>query len=102
MTFTKKHAGAAAGLAGAAALACLPCCLSIPLVAPLLAWLGISTLGAAASGWYAGMAGVFVLGAAAFLVLRRRAAARNAASSRCGCAGACRTNPSSTATGELS
>jgi hypothetical protein len=87
MKLLEKKIGPAAVVAGAAVIACVPCC--IPLIAPVLAWLGISTLGAAATGWYAGLAGAFAVGLAAFLFIRHRVAARRAASAQCGCQGAC-------------
>lgn len=52
-------------------LACLPCCLA-PFVLPLMAWLGISAIGAAATGWYLGIAGVFVLSVAMLYWMRKR------------------------------
>jgi hypothetical protein len=59
------------GVAGAVALiaACIPCCIS--LAAPILAWLGITSIGAAA-GWYWSATGIFALGAAAVLFVRHR------------------------------
>jgi membrane protein implicated in regulation of membrane protease activity len=44
-----------ATLAGATVAACAACCISLPLLAPVLAWLGIGSLGALAAGWNAGM-----------------------------------------------
>jgi hypothetical protein len=38
-----------AGATGVALAACAACC--APLVAPLLAWFGLSSLGMAATGW---------------------------------------------------
>lgn len=72
MSISKTKASTAAGVAGAAALvaACIPCCIS--LAAPILAWLGITSLGAVATGWYWGAIGVFALGAAAMLFVRHR------------------------------
>lgn len=59
-----------AGAAGVALAACAACC--APLVAPLLAWLGMSSLGMATTGWY----GEIVVGAAlvlgGYLLHRRR------------------------------
>ena len=86
-------AAAAAGTAGALAIACAACCATIPLAAPLLAYLGISGLGAWAAGWYlpiAGAAAAVVVGA---LLLRRRRLAKAAspASKTCGCKTACST-----------
>jgi hypothetical protein len=92
MKLSKKQIGTAAGIAGVV-LACLPCC--IPLITPVLAWFGLSTLGAAATGWYAGMAGAFLLGIGAILLVRHRLAARRAASSQCGCRGTCQVDCSS-------
>lgn len=75
MKVTKTSRGAltkTVGTAGTLAAACAACCVSIPLVGPLLAWLGLSGVGAAATGWYLPVAGVFALGLGVFLVIRRR------------------------------
>jgi hypothetical protein len=97
MKLSDQKIGAAAGVTGVV-LACVPCC--IPLITPLLAWLGISAAGAASTGWYAGMAGVFILGLAAILLIRQRLAARRAASSGCGCQGACQVDLSPARSGD--
>ena len=86
-------AAAAAETAGALAVACAACCATIPLAAPLLAYLGLSGLGAWATGWYlpiAGAAAAVVMGA---LLLRRRrlATMSNPASKTCGCKAVCGT-----------
>lgn len=91
-TFRKKW-GKTAGLAGAAALvaACIPCC--VALAAPLLAWLGITSLGGMATGWYAGALVAFTIGTAAILFVRyRRSACCRPAPVKgaCGCGGACK------------
>ena len=52
MTVTKTRLGAVAGTAGTAGavvVACAACCVSIPLVGPVLAWPGLSSLGAVQS-----------------------------------------------------
>ena len=80
------------GLAGSTAVACVACCVSFPLLAPVLAWLGVAGLGAVASGWYLAMAFAFVLGVVAILLWHRqgrRACARNART--CACNPHCKT-----------
>lgn len=76
-----------AGAAGAAIAACAACC--APLLAPLLAWLGLSGMGMAAAGWYVEIAVLAAAGLCGVLVLRHRRAARQAKSCRvdggCGC-----------------
>lgn len=52
-------------------VACIPCCLA-PFVLPLMAWLGVSAIGAAATGWYLGMAGIFALSVAMLYRMQRR------------------------------
>jgi hypothetical protein len=52
-------------------LACLPCCLA-PFVVPLMAWLGISAVGAVATGWYLDIAGIFALSVAMFYWMQKR------------------------------
>lgn len=88
-----KPVNVAACLGGAVAMMCIPCCLSLPLAAPLLAWLGTFILGAAAARWYAGMAGVFLLGVGMLLWIRRRSRLTNppTVASRCNCSGVCQT-----------
>jgi hypothetical protein len=83
MKLSQRKIGTAAGVTGIV-LACVSCC--VPLIAPVLTWLGISTLGAAATSWYPGMAGAFVLGLGAILLIRHRQAARRVAT----CDGACK------------
>lgn len=61
-----------AGAAGVALAACAACC--APLVAPLLAWLGLSSLGMATTGWYVEIAVVSAVALSGFLLLRRRKA----------------------------
>lgn len=56
---------AAIGAAGATVAACAACCISLPLLGPVLAWLGITGLGALAAGWQVGIAAV----AAGFTVI---------------------------------
>lgn len=72
MPILKTKVNAFAGVAGTAALAaaCIPCCIS--LIAPILAWMGITSLGAAATGLYFSAIGVFALGVAAALFIRHR------------------------------
>jgi hypothetical protein len=76
-----------AGAAGAVLVACAACC--APLVAPLLAWLGISGLGMATTGWYLETAFVSAIALAGFLLLRRHKAKNRSrscqADGRCGC-----------------
>ncbi len=48
-----------AGAGGAAALACSACCL--PIIGVLAAGLGLSSVGAAISGWYITAAGLVIL-----------------------------------------
>jgi hypothetical protein len=76
MQNSKKAVGAAAGAAGAVAAACAACCASLPFVAPLLAWLGLSSLGFATFGWSLLLAGLATLAVVSFLTIRHR---RNAA-----------------------
>ena len=60
------------GATGAIVAACAACCVSIPVVGPLLAWLGLSGIGAVATGWYLPVAGVSALGLGIFLLARHR------------------------------
>lgn len=55
---------AALGAAGVTAAACAACCISLPLLGPVLAWLGIAGLGGLVTGWHVGMAAVFATGIA--------------------------------------
>lgn len=88
----RKTLSAALGAVGLAAVACVACCL--PLLAPLLAGLGLAGLGAAAACWYLAAAGVLVAGLALFLVARKRRAAscQPSEASSCGCASNCKTS----------
>lgn len=76
-----------AGAAGVALAACAACC--APLVAPLLAWLGLSSFGMAVTGWYGEIAVVSALMLGGFLLLRRRKAMNRAQACNvdgsCGC-----------------
>ena len=76
MQNSKKAVGAAAGAAGAVAAACVACCVSLPFVAPLLAWLGLSSLSFATFGWSLPLAGLAILALVSFLAIQHR---RNAA-----------------------
>jgi hypothetical protein len=76
------------GTAGAIAAACAAGCISLPLIAPVLAWLGISSLGAVATGWYLAMAGLFAAGLGLLILFRRRSCpirAQRQSSGTCGC-----------------
>ncbi|CAN5315926.1 hypothetical protein BH11PSE11_BH11PSE11_34820 [soil metagenome] len=91
---SRSQAGKFAWLAGGVALlaACIPCCL--PLAAPILAWLGIASLGAVATGWYVAGMGVSALGVAAILYARSRRGAScgtREGESGCDCGTACKT-----------
>ena len=71
-----------AALAGATVAACAACCISLPLLGPVLAWLGISSLGALAAGWHGGVVAATVAGFAAVAAIyvawqRRRSTRRN-------------------------
>ena len=78
-----------AGAVGVALAACAACCM--PLVAQLLAWVGISSLGMATTAWYAeiGVGSALVL--VALLLVRRYQAMNRAQSCQadggCGCSG---------------
>ena len=89
MKVTKTRIGAVAGTigtAGAVAAACVACCVSVPIVGPLLAWLGLSSLGAALTGWYLSVAGVSGLGLGIVLIVHhRRSVNRPTAQSAVGC-----------------
>lgn len=93
MKVSKAKVSAAAGMAGVAALvaACIPCCIS--LASPILAWLGLASFGAIATGWYFAAVGVFALGAAVILYARFRRGAHcqiRKVQSTCGCGTACK------------
>lgn len=95
MKISKTKVGAAAGVAGVTGMAaliaaCIPCCIS--LAAPMLAWLGLTSFGAAATGWYAAALGVFALGAAVILYVRFRRGAScqvRRVESTCACGPGC-------------
>lgn len=76
-----------AGAAGVALAACAACC--APLVAPLLAWFGLSSLGMATTGWYLEIAVVSAMVLGGFLLIRRRKAINRSQSCQidgsCGC-----------------
>lgn len=97
MTVTKTRLGAVAGTvgtAGAVVVACAACCVSIPLVGPVLAWLGLSSLGAVTSDWYLPLAGVSALGLGVFLFVRHRRSANRLptqSADGCGCGSSCKT-----------
>lgn len=78
-----------AGAAGAVLFACVACC--APLVAPLLAWFGLSSLGMVTTGWYLETAVVSAIALAGFLQLRRHKAEHCSrscqADGHCGCGG---------------
>ena len=82
-----------AGATGVAFAACAACC--APLVAPLLAWFGLSSLVLATTGWYVEIAVVSALALGAFVLLRRRKAINRAQACQvdgsCGCNGTSRT-----------
>jgi hypothetical protein len=77
----------AAGAAGVALAACAACC--APLVAPLLAWFGLSSLGMATTGWYLETEVVSVMALVGFLLFRRHRAIKRSQSCQadgsCGC-----------------
>jgi hypothetical protein len=76
-----------AGAAGVALVACAACC--APLVAPLLAWFGLSSLGMATTGWYLETAVVSAIALVGFLLFRRHKAINRSQSCQvdgsCGC-----------------
>lgn len=96
MELTRKKRGIPAHTVGAAGItvaACAACCISLPLLGPVLAWLGITSLGAIASGWYVAAASVFAAGVAAgvFVRWRRRSAPLSTQrDSTCGCGTSCK------------
>ena len=93
MQNAKKALGTAAGAVGAVAAACAACCVSLSFVAPLLAWLGISSLGFASFGWSMPLAGLAILALLSFLAfrLRRNAALRcKGSTAKCECEASCR------------
>lgn len=72
MQNSKKAVRAAAGATGAVAAACAACCVGLPLVAPLLTWLGLSSLGFATFGWSLLLAGLAILALVSSLTIRHR------------------------------
>ena len=60
------------GTTGAIVAACAACCVGIPVAVPLLAWLGLSGVGAATTGWYLPVAGVSAFGLGVLLFVRHR------------------------------
>jgi hypothetical protein len=82
-----------AGATGVALAACAACC--APLVAPLLAWFGLSSFGMAATGWYVEIAVGAALVLGGFLLMRRRQAMTRAQACQvdgsCGCGSSSRT-----------
>jgi hypothetical protein len=80
-----------AGAAGVALAAGAACCapLVAPVVAPVLAWFGLSSLGMAATGWYVEIAAGSALVLGGFLLFRHRKtknrAQRCEADGSCGC-----------------
>jgi|GEM_PF-1990461 len=97
MTQHKKTAGiwgGITGVAGIAILACMACC--IPLIAPVLAWIGVAALGVLAPlGWATLIAVIsaLALGYTLFLLRRRRNPCNDQGSS--GCSTQCRINSAS-------
>lgn len=93
MKLTWKKRGAwTFGAAGIMAASCAACCISVPILGPLLAWLGVAGLGAAATGWYVAVASAFALGIGVFFIVRhrRRRGHRAAQSERtCDCSTSC-------------
>jgi K+ transporter len=75
-----------AGAGGAAALACSACCL--PVIGVLAAGLGLSSAGAAISGWYITAAGLVILALVAVGFQLRRGTKPQSANQ---CATSCRT-----------
>jgi hypothetical protein len=73
-TAAKVGTAGAAGAAGVALAACAACCVPLvaPVVAPVLAWFGLSSLGMAATGWYVEIAAGSALALGGFLLLRHR------------------------------
>jgi small-conductance mechanosensitive channel len=78
-----------AGAAGAVLIACAACC--APLVASLAAWLGLSGLGMATTGWYWETGAVSAIALVGYLLVRRHKAINFPRScqtdGRCGCGG---------------
>lgn len=72
MQNSKKAVGTAAGAAGAVAAACVACCVSLPFVAPLLAWLGLSSLSFATFGWSLPLAGLAIFALVSALAIQHR------------------------------
>lgn len=96
MELTRKKRGVRAqilGAVGVTAIACAACCASLPLIGPVLAWLGLAGIGAIATGWEIAAAAVFALGVGAFLLVRqyRRSVLPPTHSGACGCRTSCKT-----------
>lgn len=76
-----------ASATGVALAACAACCM--PLVAPLFAWLGLSSFGMATIGWYAGSTVASALALGGVLLFRRYKAKNRVqacqADGGCGC-----------------
>ena len=90
MQNAKKTVGAAAGVVAAA---CVACCASLPFVAPLLAWLGLSSLGVSTFGWSLPLAGLALLAVPIFFAIRHRRSAalrRNQGAPGCKCENGCK------------
>lgn len=66
MQNARKTVGAAAGVVAAA---CMACCVSLALVAPLLAWFGLSGLGFSTFGWSLPFAVLAMLAVPIFLAI---------------------------------
>jgi hypothetical protein len=95
MNQAKSKLRTTAKVAGVTALvaACIPCCMT--LTAPILAWLGIVTIGATATGWYVFAAAMLVFGVVAILFMRRRRRSTCKALPRteiCGCNSSCKSS----------
>ncbi|HEV2611690.1 MAG TPA: hypothetical protein VGU61_15585 [Noviherbaspirillum sp.] len=84
----RKNRTTAMGAAGATVAACAACCISLPLLGPMLAWLGITGLGTLATGWHVGMAAAVAAGFAVIFVYRHRRRSMQRSKS-CGCNSRC-------------
>ena len=90
MQNAKKTVGVAAGVVVAA---CAACCASLPLVAPLLAWLGLSSLGFSTFGWSLPFAVLAMLAVTIFFAVRHRRSAafrRQQGAPGCKCENSCK------------
>ena len=78
-----------AGAAGVALAACAACC--APLLLPLLAWFGLSSLGMATTGWYLETLIESAIAFLSFSLFRHRKAKSHSQSCQfngsCGCVG---------------